>query len=210
MEKRKLENKKTIDEKQKEIEKGLDKLEAYKSKCALKQGYYDAFKNSDEKDDFYANVERLEQAGKWDEIIEMLKRWELPDDFEGQKAWRELGTRYRRVVEPLDIANYYRHLKNEDTGPYMVKGRPKRYKCTQRWREHALRIPNEDLPGSCFWAQVEELYINASGPSISENIRLLNNKVGTWIQDGELGEDVRLENSTFKKLCNEHFAFYSQ
>ncbi|MED6203495.1 Protein eds1L, partial [Stylosanthes scabra] len=61
----------------------------------------------------------------------MLKRYELPDEFEGKKEWIELGTSFRRLVEPLDIANYYRHLKNEDTGPYMIKARPKRYRYTQ-------------------------------------------------------------------------------
>lgn len=203
LEKQKLENQATMNNKKKDIEDGIKKLEAYKSKCALhKVGYYDAFKISNDKEDFHANVARLELAGIWDEIIEMLKRHELPDGFEGQKEWIDLGTRYRRIVEPLDIANYYRHLKNEDTGPYVEKGRPKRYKCTQRWREHAMGLPNE-FPGSCFWAEVDELWIKAGSPGIRESVMLLESKVQKWIQDGELGEDVLLENSTFMKLKKE-------
>ncbi|KAI5569124.1 hypothetical protein BDE02_12G057600 [Populus trichocarpa] len=204
LEKQKLRNQASIEEKQKDIEKCLDKLEAYKKKCALKVGYYDAFKSSEQKEDFHANVERLELAGIWDEIIEMLKRNELPDEFEGRETWIDLGTRYRRIVEPLDIANYYRHLKNEDTGPYMGKGRPRRYKCTQRWREHAERLPHE-VPGSCFWAEVEELCIKTSCQGIKESISHLNTKVKKWIKDGELGFDVLLENSTFNKLLKQHF-----
>ncbi|KAL9337829.1 hypothetical protein Peur_069598 [Populus x canadensis] len=204
LEKQKLRNQDTIDGKKKDIEKCLDELQEYQSKCAHKVGYYDAFKSSEEEEDFHANVARLELAGIWDEIIEMLKRYELPDEFEGQKEWIGLGTRYRRIVEPLDIANYYRHLKNEDTGPYMGKGRPSRYKCTQKWRDHAEQLPNE-IPESCFWAEVEELCIKAGCQGTIESILHLKTKVDKWIQNEELGDDVLLENSTFTKLQKQHF-----
>ena len=132
LEKQKLRNQAAIDEKKRDIEEQIRKLEASKSNCELRKScYYDVFKISKDEEDFHANLERLELAGTWDEIIEILKPYKLPDDFECQEARIDLGTRYRCVVKPLDIANYYRHLKNEDTGPYMLKGRPKRYKCTQ-------------------------------------------------------------------------------
>ena len=203
LEKQKLRNQNTIDGKQIDIEKCLGDLEKYKSTCAHKAGYYDAFKSSDQKEDFHANVNRLELAGIWDEIIEMLKRHELPDEFEGQKKWIDLGTRYRRIVEPLDIANYYRHLKNEDTGSYMGKGRPRRYKCTQKWREHAEKLRDE-FPGSCFWAEVEELWIRSGSQGTRESILQLKTKVEKWIGEEEVGDDVLLENSTFMKLQKQH------
>ncbi|KAJ6293983.1 hypothetical protein OIU76_022121 [Salix suchowensis] len=203
LEKQKLRNQNTIDGKQIDIEKCLGNLERYKSTCAHKAGYYDAFKSSDQKEDFHANVNRLELAGIWDEIIEMLKRHELPDEFEGQKKWIRLGTRYRRIVEPLDIANYYRHLKNEDTGPYMGKGRPRRYKCTQKWREHAEKLP-EEFPGSCFWAEVEELWIRSGFQGTRESILQMKTKAENWIKEEEVGDDVLLENSTFMTLQRQH------
>ncbi|RVW85631.1 hypothetical protein CK203_037500 [Vitis vinifera] len=44
------------------------------------------------------------------------------------------------MVEPLDIANFYRHAKDEETGFYVKKGtRPKRYRYIQSWLEHAER-----------------------------------------------------------------------
>ncbi|KAI9100944.1 hypothetical protein K1719_024068 [Acacia pycnantha] len=46
-------------------------------------GYYDAFKLQKDSKDFQANVKRLVLAGVLDEIIEMLKRYGLPDEFEG-------------------------------------------------------------------------------------------------------------------------------
>ena len=37
--------------------------------------------------------------------------------------------------EPFDIANYYKSTKNEDSKPYMNKGRPRRNKTPQKWLE---------------------------------------------------------------------------
>nr|DAD28864.1 TPA_asm: hypothetical protein HUJ06_030332 [Nelumbo nucifera] len=55
----------------------------------------------------------------------MLKMYELPDDFEIKSDWAELGTVFKRLVETLDIANFYWHSKNDDTGVYMKQARPK-------------------------------------------------------------------------------------
>ncbi|GMH21451.1 hypothetical protein Nepgr_023293 [Nepenthes gracilis] len=152
-----------VDNYKNKINDGLSSLERYRARC-MDHGlcYYDAFKLQREDEDFHRNVNRLDLAGLWDKIVEMVKRYELPDDFEEKEDWVELGTQYRRIVEPLDIANYYRHLKNEDTGPYMINGRPRRYKYIQRWLEHAEAIQPESIPDSCFWAEVEELSIVTS------------------------------------------------
>ncbi|XVF09204.1 hypothetical protein REPUB_Repub07fG0071900 [Reevesia pubescens] len=204
-EKQKLRNQQRMDEKKKDIEAGLAMLEDYKIKYAVCQvGYYDAFKMSKDEDDFKANVMRLELTGTWDEIIEMLNKYELPEGFESRKDWVELATKYRRIVEPLDVANYYRHAKNEDTGPYMYKGRPRRYRCTQKWREHALRMPVGSSAESCFWAEVEELRLcRTTDPGAFEDIkeRTLNleRKLEEWIHGQQISKDVLLEGSTFTK-----------
>ncbi|XP_022727347.1 protein EDS1 [Durio zibethinus] len=207
-EKQKLSNQQIMDKKKKDIDKGLAVLEEYKNKSAVCQvGYYDAFKISKDVDDFQANVKRLELTGIWDEIIEMLNRHELPDGFESEKDWVELATKYRRIVEPLDIANYYRHAKNEDTGPYMHKGRPRRYRYTQRWLEHALRMPVGSSEESCFWAEVEELLLLYQGKDfkpgafedIRERILNLERKLEEWIHGNQISNDVFLEGSTFTK-----------
>lgn len=185
-------------------------LERYKTKCeARKESYYDAFKKSRDHDDFDANVKRLELAGILDEVMEMIKRYELPDGFEGRKEWLEIGTRYRHIVEPLDIANYYRHLKNEDTGSYMIKGRPKRYKFTQNWLEYAQKMEKESSWESCFWAEVEELQIlirTSNNPGVSEGVMnrilCLVEKVEKWVERQELGADVFFDGSTFIKWWN--------
>ncbi|KAH9622912.1 hypothetical protein KSS87_016469 [Heliosperma pusillum] len=189
------------------IEEGLTMLERYQTNCEdRKVGYYDAFKLQKHTEDFNNNIRRLELAGSWDEIIEMMNRYELPDEFEGQKEWIEIGTRYRRLVEPLDIANYYRHLKNEDTGPYMDKARPTRYRHTQRWLEHGLKTKPDPLPESCFWAEVEELSIHTCNQQFSEDVMqriiLLERKVSLWVENRLLGKDIFLDGTTFTQWWN--------
>ncbi|KAI3454588.1 hypothetical protein Pfo_011251 [Paulownia fortunei] len=199
LEKQKLENQKKIDSNKDTIKEALKKIQEYQTSCEIRKvGYYDAFKIQREITDFNANVKRLELSGIWDEIVEMIKRYELPDGFEGRKEWIELGTLFRRLLEPLDIANYYRHLKNEDTGPYMVKARPKRYRFTQKWREHAERMPVGLSSETTFWAEVEELRVKPYG-QVKDIVLRLEEQVLTWVSGGWLGKDVFLDESTFIK-----------
>lgn len=198
-EKQKKKNEEKIDLNKKSIVDGLSKIQEYQTKCDIhKVGYYDAFKIQDTTDDFNANVKRLELVGIMDEIIEMLKRYELPDSFEGRKDWIQLGTQFRRQVEPLDIANYYRHLKNEDTGPYMIRARPKRYRFTQRWLEHAERVQTGACSESCFWAEVEELR-NKPYKEVKNRVLSLETNAWGWFQTSLLGSDVFFPESTFTK-----------
>ncbi|KAH9775957.1 protein eds1-related [Citrus sinensis] len=204
LEKQKRRNQDKINKKKTDIEKGLLALEGYKTRCeAGRVSYYDALKLSKDTDDFTANVRRLELAGIFDEIMEMLKRYELPDEFEGHREWINIGTRYRRIVEPLDIANYYRHLKNEDTGPYMKRGRPKRYRYTQRWLEYALKISAGSSGESCFWARIEDLCLRTINMGLFEDVKeeilSLEKQVEKWVQNRELGDDIFFEDSTFVK-----------
>ncbi|XP_057480628.1 protein EDS1B-like [Actinidia eriantha] len=200
LQRQKQRNQDEIDFNTKEIVEKLKSIRKYQTDREVRKvGYYDAFKLQNDGEDFQANVKRLELAGMWDEIIEMLKRYALPDEFEGRKEWIELGTKFRRLVEPLDIANYYRHLKNDDTGPYLIKARPKRYRCTQRWLEHDRRISQGSSSESCFWATVEELRNSNKQPfeELKETIMDLERDIDRWYQHGEIGKDVFLDESTF-------------
>lgn len=189
-----------VDGNRDKMEKALKFLGDYRKECELRGvGYYDSFRLQKNTEDFNANLKRLELAGLFDEIIEMLKQLELPDGFEGRPEWVALGTEYRRLVEPLDIANYYRHAKNEDTGPYMIKGRPNRYRFTQRWLERAHRVAAGTFSESCFWARVEELSLNhrVLFEEAKEAVMELERDAAAWMNAGLVGNDVLLECSTF-------------
>ncbi|OWM90464.1 hypothetical protein CDL15_Pgr014767 [Punica granatum] len=202
----KIANQKKIDTNRDNMEKAMTVLEGYRTSCETRRvGYYDSFKLQKYQEDFMANIKRLELAGMWDEIIEMLKRYELPDGFEGEDSWVELGTKYRRLVEPFDIANYYRNSLNADTQLYMKPGsRPKRYWYTQRWREHKENIPRGSSGESTFWADVEQLRIEMIANktpfnSEKEKVLELEENLKAWYDATLVKKDVFLPETTLVK-----------
>uniref|UniRef100_A0A1J3DS66 Protein EDS1B n=1 Tax=Noccaea caerulescens TaxID=107243 RepID=A0A1J3DS66_NOCCA len=207
-EKKRVDNQSKVEAKRPKILKNLTWIEEeYKPRCrTLTNGYYDSFKVSLDRNDFLANVARADLAGIFDEVLGLVKKGQLPDDFEGSRDWIVLSTRYRRLIEPLDIANYHRHLKNEDTGPYMVKGRPNRYKHAQRVYEHerfkaGIEIEGSSC-GSCFWAEVEELRGKPYG-EVEVRVKGLERLLQGWINENEVDrEQIFLEGSTFRKWWN--------
>ncbi|MED6136531.1 hypothetical protein PIB30_056863 [Stylosanthes scabra] len=225
LEQQRLINEKKLKEKidSPEVEENLKKVEKYKQVMELKNiCYYDAFKNQESSEDFEANVKRLQLAMLWDEIMEKLRGHELPDEFEGRSEWIEHATRFRRLVETLDVANYYRHLRQIEAGSYLrKKSRPSRYKFTQRWYEHARRrqMEEEDYSESCFWAEVEDLsHItnnsnNANGgvngsfdkdvvKQTQERVAKLVARIKVWIDNKVVDKDVFLEGSTLMNWWN--------
>ncbi|KAJ0578268.1 putative carboxylesterase [Helianthus annuus] len=178
------------------IEDLLGEVMEYKNK--LSDGsvdYYEAFKLQNEHEDFKANVNRLEQAKIWDVIVEMVRRKDLPDEFEVWDELVELGTRFRRVYEPLDIANYYRHFKGDDTGAKYMEVRPKRYKFTQRWHQHANVTGFELVSESNFVAEVEELMNEVIKPKnktigqVENDLESLKNKIKGWKCDEKIAKE---------------------
>ncbi|KAK1407265.1 hypothetical protein QVD17_38879 [Tagetes erecta] len=176
------------------IEDLLDEVRNYKQKQGDGENdYYEAFKLQNEYVDFQANVNRLEQAKIWDVIIEMVMRKDLPDEFEVWDELVALGTCFRRLYEPLDIANYYRHAK----GDGYLAVRPKRYKFTQRWYEHKNVTRFELVSESNFVAEVEELMKEVIKPKnktieeIKQGFESITKKVNERICDEKIvNEDV--------------------
>nr|ABR45998.1 enhanced disease susceptibility 1 [Arabidopsis thaliana] len=212
-EKKRVENQKKIIQVI-EQERFLKKLawieDEYKPKCqAHKNGYYDSFKVSNEENDFKANVKRAELAGVFDEVLGLMKKCQLPDEFEGDIDWIKLATRYRRLVEPLDIANYHRHLKNEDTGPYMKRGRPTRYIYAQRGYEHYILKPNGMIAEDVFWNKVNGLNLGLQLEEIQETLKNSGSECGScfWAEVEELKgkpyEEVEVRVKTLEGMLRE-------
>ncbi|XP_028784104.1 protein EDS1L-like [Neltuma alba] len=205
LEKQKIGNEEQID--LEKAEKHMEELQQYKA-INGRVSYYEAFKRQDYESDFLSNVNRLRLASVWDDIIEKLRNYELPDEFEGKPELVKCGTQYRRLVEPLDVANYYRHVRNDVTGPYMEgKGRPRRYKYTQRWLEHARRKPKGAYSESCLMAEVEELWIKTEQGTpfeqVKERVLRLEGDIKRWSDEEVLSNYVLLEGSTLVKLWNQ-------
>ncbi|KAL2340847.1 hypothetical protein Fmac_008787 [Flemingia macrophylla] len=204
---RRFDNERKFNEKKAFVEEKLKELQKYREFWEhQKRGFYDGFREHEKTEDFSANVTRLDLAGVWDEIIEKLRSYELPDEFEGKKEWIDLGTRFRKLVEPLDVANYYRHARHYKDGAnsYMDKGRAKRYRYPQRWLEHAERRPREVISESCFWAEVEDIRYKTSNGNglfedVKERVERLEAQIKGWSVKGDLAKDALLEGSTLVK-----------
>ncbi|KAJ0571305.1 putative carboxylesterase [Helianthus annuus] len=187
------------------VEDMLDEMHKYKEKARHgTTDYYEAFKLQDEYVDFEANVSRLEQAKIWDVIVEMVVRKDLPDEFEASDEVGKLATEFRRLYEPLDIANYYRHSKGDDNkGLSYMEVRPKRYKFTQRWYEHANAMEFELLSESNFVAEVEEL-MKPRKKTVEEarkDFENIKDKVRMWKSDEKIVyEDVFCGESVLSRL----------
>lgn len=184
------------------IEQLLNEVENYKIKCeAHKVGYYDSFKLQKNQEDYKANIKRLELAAIWDDIMDMIRKYELPDEFEGEEEWIRLGTRFRRLTEPLDVANYYRHSRDAGGKAYMDRGgRPGRYRFPQKWLEHKKMMEKGSCGESCFWAEVEDLSRkNPISNDLIERAKKLQVQVEKWYNQKDIGEDVFFEQSTFVK-----------
>lgn len=87
----------------------------------------------------------------------------------------------------------------------MNKARPKRYRYTQRWLEHAKRLAKKDITESSIWAEVEELcsWISNKKPfeDVKERVLKCEQDIKKWTEKGEeLTKDVFSKDPTFMKL----------
>ncbi|XP_076896986.1 protein EDS1L-like [Bidens hawaiensis] len=190
------------------IEDLISEILEYKKKHDVGQiDYYEAFKLHNEDDDFRANVNRLEQAMIWDVVVAMVMRKDLPDEFEVWDELVDLATRLRRLYEPLDIANYYRHFKGDDISLAYFSVRPQRNKFIQRWYEHANATGFEEVSESNFVAKVEELIQKIIKPNkktfeeVNKGFESIKNKVEKWQSDEKIAYgDVYWGDSILSKL----------
>ncbi|XP_059077033.1 lipase-like PAD4 [Cryptomeria japonica] len=111
----------------------MAQVEQYKMLCkGNKIGYYDVFRQSDAKRDFYVDMARRKLGTFWDDIVEMEEKHVLPSDFRTRNKWIKAGTAYRRLVEPLDIAEYY-HIRKGNKSYLSDEVRPHRHIVLEKW-----------------------------------------------------------------------------
>ncbi|GAB4835543.1 Lipase-like pad4 [Ancistrocladus abbreviatus] len=144
-------------------------IEWYKAHCDHsddQMGYYDSFKrNQASKREAHVNICRIKLAVFWDKIIAMIDNNELPYDFNKRGKFVNAAHFYQLLVEPLDIANYYRSGMHQKEGHYLQNGRERRHEIFDKWwreregngEQHTKRSKFASLTqDSCFWARVEE------------------------------------------------------
>ncbi|CAA0833898.1 Lipase-like PAD4 [Striga hermonthica] len=142
-------------------------IEWYKAFCDYHHsGYYDSFKQRGaSKRGSKVNMNRIRLAAFWDKLLLMIDSNQLTHDFHKLPKYVNASRSYTLLVEPLEIAEYYRTGMHEKKGHYIQHGREKRFKIFDRWwRERKVgdeeNGPRSRFAGltqdSCFWARVEE------------------------------------------------------
>ncbi|KAF8015733.1 hypothetical protein BT93_H1304 [Corymbia citriodora subsp. variegata] len=205
-------------------------IEWYKACCDKsneQSGYYDSFKQRGaSKRESKINMNRFKLATFWDDVILMLDRKELPHDLHKRSKWVEASRFYMLLVEPLDIAEYYRSGMHLKKGHYISKGRARRYKIFYQWWTE--RVVTEKLGNrrtrhasltqdTCFWARVEEAkewldkIRRESDPANLASLWDRLNEFKTYamkkVEGLEVSADVVAKNSSFSLWLEEWRAY---
>ncbi|XP_057831759.2 lipase-like PAD4 [Cryptomeria japonica] len=188
-------------------------------------GSYDVFKVHGKFRDFNANLKRLVLQDFWDKNIDMVKNHQLPSDFRYQNKWINAGTAYRRLVEPLDIADYYRRQSNN--GSYLSnENRPLRHRVLEKWlddknqtriergtRGKKARTKFASLTeDSRFWACVEEAAKDLTNlqqeqtvnAHLKKNLEDFEVYVSKMIEEKSISMEVFFEESGFMIWWNKY------
>ncbi|XP_059670217.1 senescence-associated carboxylesterase 101-like isoform X2 [Cornus florida] len=146
----------------------MTQLEWYKKVRAGDRGYYDSYKNvlDQIREHIVKNHKKLTLY--WKKVVEEADKLPKKEGGSFRTRWLYAGTNYRRMVEPLDIADYYRKGKRD----YITQGRSAHYVFLEKWlnddtnpevqRNNAsVRTAACNLTeDSCFWAHVEEAILS--------------------------------------------------
>ncbi|XVE86473.1 hypothetical protein DITRI_Ditri18aG0037000 [Diplodiscus trichospermus] len=208
-------------------------IEWYKACCDEADdqlGYYDSFKlkGSSARREARVNLNRHKLAGFWNSVIHMLENNKLPHDFDTRAKWINASQSYKLLVEPLDIADYYRTGMHLEHGHYIEHGRERRYETFDKWWRNRS-VPEEEnkrskfaslTQDSCFWARVEEAreWLDnvrsesdvAKRHELWQKIDLFEMYARKLIQNKEVSKDVLAKNSSFSRWMEEWKLLKSQ
>ncbi|KAK3227531.1 hypothetical protein Dsin_007393 [Dipteronia sinensis] len=172
------------DKKLNKMKEDMANLEWYKkTSMSEKEGYYDSYKHKRFPQDMDVIKFKIRLNKHWKKMVEEAERMPQRENAPLNPRWLYVGTNYRRMVEPLDIADYYsKGLKN-----YNADGRSEHYKKLEEWLEvdaptskpynnKKLNVSNSRTEDSCFWERVEEALILCKSLRNGEGDRELTGK----------------------------------
>ncbi|XP_022774436.1 senescence-associated carboxylesterase 101 isoform X2 [Durio zibethinus] len=149
------------------IKISMASLEWYKKVSKAKEiGYYDCYKNRFSRPDKDIDRHKKLLTNYWKDIVAQTEKNPQKEPVCLRKRWLLAGATYRRMIEPLDIADYYKTGQKN----YTTVGRSHHYIKLEKWLEEAekqngfsiSKKKNVDViltDDSCFWAHVEEARI---------------------------------------------------
>lgn len=208
-------------------------IEWYKARCDNSDdqlGYYDSFKRRVAlRRDQKANSYRIKLGQFWDEVISKMENNQLTHDFHKMAKYVNASQFYKLLVEPLEIAEYYRTGEHKKKGHYIEHGREKRFKIFDKWWKDRKVGDEETKPrskfasltqDSCFWARVEEardcIYCipgeidQGKRQLLLEKIEKFEEYASAMVEKKEVSVDVLAKNSSYNMFRKEWGGLKSQ
>lgn len=152
-----------------EVKVNMAQMEWYR-KLSENSGnvYYDSYKSKPLMRDHKVVEFKRTLTDYWERLVEEVEKKPQKEEAHLRKRWLYAGTNFRRMVEPLGIADYY---KVEGRRDYWTRGRLTCYRKLEKWLEEAKgpqvsivtrkqNIKSILTEDSCFWAHVEEAIIS--------------------------------------------------
>lgn len=196
-----------LDQDLKRMKTEMAYMEWYKKTTRTGGGYYDTYKSSfrsREESKSKGTLVRHQRSLKkcWTDYVNEAKK---TDGKSFPFRLLMAGNNYRRMVEPLDIADYYKQGQKD----YCAGGRSEHYILLQKWLNEMPSTGNQRTQAcsfnedSCFWAYVEEALIRvkmlSNEASSSENEELIEFEeyVMGSIEKHIVDPEIFLEGSSF-------------
>jgi len=199
----------------------MAQLEWYKKATKNQQiGYYDSYKNMNTPVDHEVVQFHNKLTIYWEKMVEEVQMKPQKEGAAFRTRWLYGGTTYRRMVEPLAIAEYYRKGSKD----YVHNNRSKHFKQLEEWlmgtnptsdtnNTHRKNVEAILTTDSCFWAHVEEALL------LCGELKAVKEKNGTLkklfefeeyvyelLKDYEVSPDIFLVQSSYIHWWNEYKA----
>lgn len=178
--------------------------------------YYDCYKTKRQKRDHRVEEFKRILTDYWERVVEEVEKKSQKEERRIRKRWLYAGTNFRRMVEPLEIAEYYKVKGRRD---YWNGGRLNCYKKLELWLEESRRpeinlitrkrtIKSSITEDSCFWAHVEEAvisckaYKNGEGASFERLVEFESYMLGL-IERYLVSPEIFIPESSYMKWWKE-------
>lgn len=192
-------------------------LEWYKKKTQDEDtGYYDSFKNHSARREYDVKKYKTLLTKYWKDIVAEAEQKPQAEGRILRTRYIGSGTNYRRMVEPLDIAEHY---KQSDLD--YIANRPEHYARLEEWLDtenvgNKRNTPRKAAPSltedSCLWSQVEHAIVwcrsvSEGGPQpevARYSLGIFEKYVWSLIEEKKVSSDIFLRRSSFMKWWREY------
>ncbi|KAI7732805.1 hypothetical protein M8C21_029408 [Ambrosia artemisiifolia] len=203
-----------------EMKISLTYMEWYMKTRKSTGGYYDSYKNPKTKEELDRQNEIVRHHRVlnqyWKKFVEDKDRMPQKEGAKLRTRWLLGGNNYRRIVEPLEIAEYYRKGNKN----YIETNRSDHFKLLEKWLDEDKDPDSSEVErnkaaslteDSCFWAHVEEALIllsdvNRGSADIGQKLEKFEVDLMRAINNYSLSPDVFLDGSSLMKWWDEYKA----